>query len=466
MNALVDRLLEDRDAFDELGDADRLRAALDDAEIGDLIAAVALVDGIELPDGVDPVAEADEADDRSGVRWLAIAAGLEDPDVDDAIDERLAEPATAPATVEALVRADVDWYHPALPDHLNRPTARFGAAWLLARSAPDELEEAFVELDETPALVQLLRATALGGDPEWFDSLVEWRDHLAEEADDRQKSRLDGALATLDPDRFARLLLRSDVSDQWLGDDRAVADFVTRHGTSDWLAPLAVFRHVRDTAAFGLTATFATAAARTEPFEQFDDDRLDPSTARDWIDEDPRRCAYQLALTEQQQLEELLVEATLHQTLARRGVRPPAMTGLPLSGHPPEADELGEHLEPLDSLSTDQARDRVVLVRTLTDLHRLVRRGWVDGEDAAPVFARHAPRGDAPDLVAQLFDQHRPVGRTDDWGTRGIAALTWWFDDPDTESLRQVAHRWFEAPLERAPLYRPSFQALLEAVDI
>lgn len=466
MNALVDRLLRDRDELTELDDeAARLRTALADDEIGPVVAALAVVDTLELPDGIDPVDEADRADDRTAVRWLAVAASLADPDIDERLDERLADDQTAAPTIEALVRAGTDWHHPALIDGLRDDDRRFGAATLLATTAPDELEEAFVDIDSTPALVELIRAASIAGDPEWFDRLVQWRNHLADDADDRVKHRLDGAVATVDPDRFARLLLGNEITDEWLGDDRAVADFLTRHGTNAWLAPLAVFRHVHDTRAFELTAAFATCAAYTLPFEEFDDEDLDPTRARALIDADPRRCSYQLAMTEDTQLEELLVEATLHQTLARRGARPPAMTGLPLSGHPPEPDALDARLEPLRSLSMDQARDRLAVVRTLTDLHRLVRRGHLTDQQAAPVFAEFAPLGDAPDLVATMFNDDRPVGRTDDWGCRGIAALDWWFDTPDTDSLCRLARRWFDAPLERSALYRPGFEALVEAVD-
>lgn len=465
MNDLNERLLDAYGEFDELDvDTDELRRAVADADTGPLIAAlVAHTQTIPaaMPDPMEAVEDID--DDEIASRWVAIAATIAEPRLDDWIDERLADESTAASTIDGLLRTGTIWYHSALLESLSDDGLRFGAARLLARSEPDELFECLADIESPPAIVDILRAASFEG--QRFDDVVEWRKHLDSELSDRQLSRLDGTLAVTAPKRYARLLFAGDVDDEWLTDDRAVADFITRHGASRWVAPLAVFRHVRDTDAFALTATFAVVSAYTEPFDDFDDEQLDPSNASTWLEQRPQLCSLPLALTEDEELSELLVETALHETLLRRNVQPPAMAGLPLSGHAPDTEQLDELLAGLDALSMDHPRDRVRLMRTLTDLVRRTRNGDIPRDVAAEIIVRFAHKNDATDLVARTFDNDDSVGHFDDWGCRGIEALMWRLETPTRGGIADVAGGWFTGPVERAPLYRAGFAALIDAVD-
>lgn len=471
MDSFVKRLLTERDRLAELDvDADRLAEALS-GEDSELIAALC-ISASALPGqsahDVDPVALLNDADtEASYLRRLAVCSTLEVAGVDDHIDGKLEHSDDPSGMIDALLRAGTDWYHPALVDAIDDDDSRFGAACLLSRTAPDELEEAMTDLETTPNLLETLRAVALFGDDDWYGALRQWRDHLVDDdIDDRTLSRLDGVLATVAPERYAQALLMGQLDDGWLSDDRAVADFLTVHGTSEWSSTLAVFRHVRDTRAFELAAAFAAAAAMAYRFDDVDNtDRLAPDNAGDWIAEEPTKVAFQLAISDDDELAQLLVEATLHQALIRRGIQPPAMTGLPLSGHPPESGDLDERLDLLRQLSMDPPGERVQVVRTLNDLRQLAEEGAIETSQATSVLEDFSSAGDAPQLVATAFGDADSIGRFDDWGCRGLEALTIQFRRPTDAALAAVADGWFDAPVERTAVYRAAFDALLDVFD-
>ena len=460
MESLREQLLEPSTKLEALQiGADQFEQAMTDEELGPLIAAMAVDQGAVVASSPDPLDAAANTDDpKMAARLVAMAAALEDPELDERIDTLLADAGGAKSTVQGLVRAGVDWFHPALLEQLGDEDVRFGAAWLLARSGADELTEYLADVEDSSAVVDILRAVSVSDGTEWFDEIADWRRHLVEDLSDEDARRIDAALACADPARYARLLLAGDVSDDWLVDDRAVADFLMVHGPTRWAAPLAVFRHVYDSDAFALGASWAVSTSFIEPLQDLDDEQLDPGGAADWIERQPGRVSFQLAQTDDDQFGELLVEAALHETLVRRGVQPPALTGLALSGHPPDAGELDERLKPLEELSMDEPHQRLQLIRTLTDLVRLTRQGAVERADAAPIFERFAGRGDAAKLVARRFDEDRPVGYHGDWGCRGIDALNWQLEAPGPESLLKMAMGGFDGPLDRAGVWREGFE--------
>lgn len=397
-------------------------------------------------------------------RWIAAACTVEDSDIDDRIDSWIADDDRAPAALDGLLRAGCDWTHPALPNHLRRPETRFSAAWMLARNAPEQLEEAIDALEDPSDVVALLRVAALAGAGDWFEPLVEWRDQLVDAVSDRDATRLDGAIATVAPDRYARLALGAELDTDWMGDDRAVADFITRHGASAWVPTLALFRHVGDRDAFALTAAFATSAAFVAPLDEADDEQLAPHRADQWIAEHPRKIAFQLAIAENEQWAQLLVETALHQTLRRRGIGAPAITGLPLSGPPPDDAELDELLAPLlEDVDFNHVGERVAMVRTLTDLHTLMRRDAISAKAAGPIFERCAELGTAPRKLLDVVQRHRPPGDVGDWGCRGLHAVLWHLHRPRKKALPPLARAWFDAPPERASLIRTTIASRLDS---
>lgn len=460
MESLVDALLSDRD--DVEFDVSSLRQALLDPDRGPLIAAAL----IESPDlrrrATETLRQLPDPSSEAASRWVAVASLLEDQSVDEQIDAWIGAADSAPAAIDGLLRAGVDWYHPALADYLDHTAtaAAFGAAWLLVRADADEFEVAIADLEETGPVVAALRATSLAAERDWFDSLLEWRHHLVDDADQRDRDRLDAALACLAPDKYARAVLTADLGDHWLGDDRPVADFVTRQGPTTWTAALALFREVRDREAFELCASFATCAATSDAFDDVDEDDLDPGDAARWLREEPARVAFALAISDEDELAQLLVEATLHEALLRRDLQPPSITGLPLSGPAPDPVDLDDRLSIFDDLDIDDPRHRVALVRTLGDLVALVHRDAIDEQSARPFLERFADANDAAGRLLRAFDAGEPVGRTGDWGCRGIDAMTWQLHRPAERGLPRIADGWFSGPVERASLYRASFRAL------
>lgn len=431
----------------------------DDDQQGPLLAA-ALLEEFE-PSYQAALAELPEHTSPGVRRWLAAASCLDSPQIDAEIDARLADE-RAPLAVDALVRADIDWYHPRLFELLDDQKARFGAAWLLARSAPDELRDQLYEVDDADHLLEICRAVSLSGDSGWFPTLLGLRRDLEPELSDRQRQALDAAVATIEPHRFARALLHGDVETEWLGDDRLVADFLSRRGTSPWVDALAIFRETRDREAFDLAALFAVTTVLTDPFEDLPDDGLDPLDARQWVDDTPQRVAFHLGICEDDELAIHLVASTLHQSLIERGIQPPPLPGLPLSGPPPTADELDEALQRLRTFSVDNTQQRVALIRSLTDLVALVRQGALSPAQALPILDEFAPLHGAAKRVRALLAEDLPLGRLDDWGSRGIHYATWHLLAERSSALTELARGWIDGPLERAPLFAAIFSARFE----
>ncbi len=462
MNRLAQQLLDHLDDLSSIEiDSDALSGAIDDEESGPLIAALIM----ELPELRRPALSAlrkfPTPDSPSVIRRISAAATLEDEAIDDEIDAWLADPERATPACEALVRAGCDWNHPSLVRYLADPDAGQTAAWLLARAAPGELEGGLDAFDDNHHLLSTCRTISLAGDPQWFEILLEWREQMAADLPEREVKRLDGALATVAPRRYARRALAGELGIDWLTDDRAVADFISRHGPTAWISPTALFRHVGDRPAFELAAALAANAAFTEPFDDVDDERLDPADAARWIADDPHRTAFALAIADDDDIAELFVAATLHETLARRGVQPPPIAGLPLSGPPPKPEELAAHLEPFADSAIDDAGQRVALIRTLSDLRSMALRGHLQRSEVLPVLQRFSDRGDAAGRLFSQFERDESLVGFHDWGCRGIDAVIDQLYRAPHQALHALADAWFDVPTARANVVRTAFSALV-----
>lgn len=402
-------------------------------------------------------------DDKAGQRrWLCAACTIDDPAVDSVIDTWL-DGERAPLALDALVRAGIDWQHQRLGELLGDKESQFGAAWLLASGDQKRLRKALWSLDDPSDLLVATRAIGLRGNAEQFPLLFGLRRDLADDLDESQLQQLDAAVAAVAPLRYGRALLAGDVDAHWLSHDRLVADFLCVHGTSPWVDALAIFRDVRDRQAYDLAALFATSAVLTEAFDDIDEKHLDPLDPAKWIDANPQRIAFHLAISNDDECTALLTASTLSQALRERQIQPPALPGLPLSGPAPE--DLEETIAVLDKLSMDEVQHRVALVRTLSDLSSWVRQGLIDAAEATPVFERYASRHQAAQRALSIWRDNAPLADLHDWGSRGIHHATWLEGEATKKALRTAAQGYLDGPLARSPLYDVIFSEIYAVID-
>ena len=452
---LLDHSLSPQELLDS---PETLTELLGDEERGPLVAALVLQTPGLLERSAELLGATPIPDGEATSLWIALAATAERPALDARIDQALDDPERSPAAVDGLVRADVDWHHDGLVDLLHHPSSSFAAAWLLSRSAPNELEDALADMDSTDRIVDCLRAASLAGDSSWFEPMLEWREELDGLVDPRRLSTVDAALATVEPTSFARQVLMGELDVAWLSDDRAVADFLTSRDVTAWCHTLAILRQVRDLPAFELAAAFAVCSAFTEPFEDIDDAELSPALATRWLQDAPMKTALPLAVADDDEFAAHLVEATLHRALELRGLQPGPMIGLPLSGPAPDEDELQQSLQLFDDIDLDDPRHRVALVRTMADLVTHTRRGDISTESADLVLKRFSSL-DSVRCLATSFQDERPLGRPDDWGCRGLHRLLWLSTPPSKSNLLAIADFWSSGPPERAISARAFFDA-------
>lgn len=398
------------------------------------------------------------------MRRVALAAHLELDPIDDAIDQAIADKKTAPIALEGLLRAGVLWDHPSIIAYARDQTMANLAAPHLAVADPDAFAALLDELEDEASIFTLLRQAALTGEAAYFDLVQDWAQALNEDLSPAQSDALNAHLAALNPTQYARQLIAQEVSADWLRDDRLLADFLTIYGPSDWSETLAVFRTVRDLEAFEIAAAFAASAALSAIFDDVDDQALDPADAPRWIQHDPSRVAFQIALGGgDDDFAELLVATTLHQALLERQIIAPAIAGLPFSGPAGQLDPVAL-ISPL--LEDHSPQGRVALIRSLTDLRRLARQGDRSPEQiqAALASASDYPQ-DSIHQYIDAFDDHQAFSSHTDWGCRGVYHAHRQLHRSPEFAFPELVRGLFEAPIERAPLYRLTLEALFAADD-
>ena len=462
MDHLIDALFDDsplspNDVSQAVADA------LDEASDLSLLATLVLADDAL----VKPVVSALQGRDLDATAiplWIACAMAGPSSPLDDQIDAWLAAPEHRKPTLDALVCAGLDWEHPAIAQALIDGPDRFAAASLLARAEPTAFHDIIADFKSPEAIVDALRAASLNASPDLGEALLEWRQELVDDLDERHLHHLDAALACADPNLYARHLLNGDVTSNWLADDRGVADFLSTHGLTPWTGPLAYARHVRDRQAFFLSATFAVTAAFSEPFDDVEPEELDPASASQWISQRPHQVALCLALADDDKLAELLVENALHHALLEHQLIPPAISGLPLSGPLPEPSELDDAFELFDPDAADAPQLRVALLRTLSDLLSAAWHDVLDEDLAHTYLQRYSGACDATDAMARIATnpERRVPGRPNDWGCRGLYRTQWTLSHSRRDALAALSQRLWHGPLSRADLHRQAALSLLE----
>ncbi|RAL24971.1 hypothetical protein DL240_01810 [Lujinxingia litoralis] len=402
--------------------------------------------------------------------WLwALLASLEQDAFDDAIDQALGREDQAPAMVQALFRAGADWYHESFVELLDESDVGLTSAALLGAVDPEELSDALEEIASPDELIAAARGAALAGASELFDTIADWRQELTDELSLPQRAAIDGALASLAPHRYARQLMLGELERDWLADDRAVADFLTRYGLSPWVETLAVMRTVRDRDGFDMAAALATSAALLAwNADDISDDELlgEPDAL---INRYPAQLAFQMALGEDDGLPELLVEVGQHDALIDRGLASPGVRGLPLSAGIEERLTPEHIARALARFAHDRPasiEERVALVHTLGELEREFELGNLElatlRELASP-FATHPD--DAVRQMVENLGNPQAFTASDDWGGRGLAWLLTQVRHTEPEArLHALAQAWFCGPIARAPIARDAFAGALYAL--
>ena len=401
---------------------------------------------------------------------IAAAVTAEDPRVDGVIDEAIGAAGVdlerAARFLDGLLRAGVCWDHPALDGLCQHEETRFLASYHLAVADLDRLLDALGELEEPGEVLEGLRAAALAAEEPLFEYLEGWREELGEHVSEEELLVLDGAMVAWDAVGYGRHLIGGTADRRWLSDERTVADVLTQVGTNEWVECVAMARQVRDRDGFELAAAFAVAAGLTELFDDVEDDGLDPGEAHRWMEEDPRRVAFHLAIGEEDELSGLLIATTLHQALVERGVVPPPISGLPLSSGVGDGGDVRSLLEGLFGETSVQGR--VAALRTLCDVRRAYRRGELTEEGlkaAAGIFDGFGDEG-IRKIAGELlsYSPGGPAG-IKDWGCRGLAMLQEELSAPDEGTPERLSEALFAVPVERAPLYLAALQALWESEE-
>ncbi len=305
-----------------------------------------------------------------------------------------------PQVIADLLRAGVTWSHPSLPQLLDRPEFRWGAAGMLSQTDPEVLED-WLDAERDPEeVIETARIVGLLGIGDLFDAYEAWWGPVSE-LDGREKHRLEAALFNMSPDRWSRLYLRGDVTAALSADWVAIADVLTCSGASYFAGLLDAVRddaHALDTITrLALAGAGARAAA---PPEQSLDPVIEAMEAENFAllaGHSIFRAATCLA-DDADELLPALVDAAAHDLLFSRGLDSPGIGGFPLSPTYPTPQEVEAALELLRDGGSDP-EDELYLVATLVDLGELA---LADPETFAPhLRAAEKLRGDQRAPVAR-----------------------------------------------------------------
>ena len=380
-------------------------------------------------------------------------------DRDEVIDAIDAQIATDPVVLQDLVRGSMTWAHPALPQLLERPEYRAGAAWMLCQAEPDALVQ-WLDGSRTPEEVaETARVCGIAGSHELFEPFSEWLEPLRE-AGGRQAHRLEAGLFLMDPSRWSRMYLRGESDGSWFGDWVAVADALTVHAASYFSGLLAAVFDDRD--AFELVARLAMAGVAARFVVQPGDDVqaiLAALEAEDFglLAAHPGFVTA-AALGDEEELQIPLLESAAHDVLFIHGEDSPGIAGFPLSPTYPTDEEIAAAEELLRNPGTDPG-DYLTVVGTLVDLAELAQG---DPQRFAPLLdAARALRSDPRKPVARaahrLFEQE-PVSELARQAVgediRAYDAAERLARRADEPALLELIDLWAEAgSLLRVPLY-------------
>ena len=292
-------------------------------------------------------------------------------DRDDVIERVDAHLADDPRILEDLVRSRVTWDHPDIPGLLDRADFRIGAAWHLVQTRPDELADWLTAERQVPEVGNVARAVALAAGLELFEPLGEWVE-LARDEPGRWSAKIEGALFTLDPRRWARGHLGGMWDAEFLEDWVAMADVLSIAPPSYWSATLAALRKESDEFALisRLAAAGASAAlllAPEEPLERV----VDAFDAEDWdvLAQHPL-FATAVSLADDEELHVPVLESAAHDLLSVAGIPSPGIAGLPLSATRPPDDAVEWAARMLNEVG-DDPEQLIPVVATLFDFQEL-----------------------------------------------------------------------------------------------
>ncbi|MGM0558534.1 MAG: hypothetical protein ACQEVA_19265 [Myxococcota bacterium] len=321
---------------------------------------------------------------------LAMIASVsaESEAIDAAIDARLSSDEPE-ALIDALARAGVAWTHPVLEEALDHDELRGAAALLLAVADPDALRAWIEGCDVYEDAFVALRAVAMAGAHSLADLVEDWREQVVD-FDEAQAeiAVLDGLMAVLEADSYARAVLAGDADIAWVADSASVADFLQVYGPGEWLSVLS-FLDVCDDDAFEFAAFLSTCAAQgigfEEPTESDASDLIgllafEPSAdPEDWEPLATKMgLGFAIAMAVDDELALLGAQVGAHERLVAYGFHSPGVPGLPMSGTDPENLDFeasaGMLRQLLDGPSMPEAA-KVAVVRTLFDLSNHVEIG-------------------------------------------------------------------------------------------
>jgi hypothetical protein len=409
---------------------------------------------------------------------LLIFVEVDDDEVEALLDDGL-EQDLAAGLVDVMARAGVSWQSEAITALLDQKERREAASLVLADGDRPALEAWLDACNEPFDAVEVFRALALARATEFTGVAEQWLEALEEAEETRAARYLRAAMATLDPEAYARKLVLGEVELDWLNNSTCVADFLQVHGLTDWIETLALLEEGGAREAFEFAALISVAAA-FDPLESVDEEEAvarvlalaehleDPyGVAEDF--------AFQIALGEEDDLIALLAAASLHERARRLQMASQGIVGLPLSGTDlellPRLEKIELFFGQIGRREDLTAEDIVVIVRCLSDLAAwFVREPDHFRDFAGRVvrrFRRHTCRSislAAQRLEALLEGKSVSLERLAEAASRekatGLDAVRCLIERGDDEALGRLVQLWLRGPVGRSALYREALMTL------
>jgi hypothetical protein len=413
---------------------------------------------------------------------------VEDPEIEEEIESNLAT-ATDGSFAEILVRANVAWSAPVLRQLLDLPRAVLAVSMLAIEGEPEKWLRWLRRADDYAPVRNGLRAGTLRGMVEIATDILFWRESTAD-SDRGRGCELDAWLAALDPDLFARGLLRGTTDVEFFGEAHLLADLICARGPNSWLPTAMICGVARDEEALGLAGRMLYSASLELSREPSEKELLGLLYEKDDWEKTALALglAVPLLLTDDDAWARRFVQAAVYESAAHQ-YDTDGMEGLPLSATTP-ANPIAAVESVLDDFEVSKGDDpgeRVRIVRTLCDLC-----GYIDtGVEAVQLLERlesMAGRAESVvDLAAlRVLSVHRPE-RVVELGLSGDSKK--WFESVsciDTETAfaadeglvflskiqslvtradlpaaRTVVDRWEDAPISRIGYLHDAYEVLV-----